>query len=157
MGDTSPKKDQISGSGKYTPPVRRPGDDGAVVVQRAPTRTGGVPIQYPMLNDSNYGLWAVKMRVLLRPFGVWSALEGTIEFDQGKDDEAFAALSQSVLDAVMMAVANCETAHDAWEAIRRMRVGEDRVQKARVKQLKRQLDASRWTILSPLVCLRRNC
>ena len=108
-----------------------------MVVQHAPVRTGGVPIQYPILNDSNYGMWAVKMRVLLRLFGVWSALEGTAEFDQGKDDEAFAALSQSVPDAVMMAVANCEIAHAAWEAIQRMRVGEDRVKKARVKQFKR--------------------
>ena len=139
MGDTSPRRDQNSGGGgKYTPPAKRSKDEGAVIVQRAPTRTGGVPIQYPLLNDSNYGLWAVKMRVLLCPFGVWSALEGTAEFDQGKDAEAFAALSQSVPDAVMMAVANCETAHEAWEAIRRMRVGEDRIQKARVKQLKRQ-------------------
>ena len=78
MGDTSPKS---SGGGKYTPPEKRPGDEGVVVVQHAPTRTGGVLIQYPMLNDSNYGLWAVKMRVLLRTFGVWSALEGTAEFD----------------------------------------------------------------------------
>ena len=117
MGDTSSKRDQNNGdssSGEnYTPPAKRPGDEGAVVVQRAPARTGGVPIQYPMLNDSNYDLWAVKMRVLLRPFGVWSALEGTAEFDQGKDDEAFAALSQPVPVAVMMAVANYETAHEA--------------------------------------------
>lgn len=50
------------------------------------------------------------------------------------------SLSQSVPDAVMMAVANCETAHEAWEAIRRMCVGEDRVQRVRVKELKCQLD-----------------
>src|SRR3954470_4319921 len=40
----------------------------------------------------------------------------------------------------MMAVADCQTAHEAWEAIRRMRVGEDHVKKAQIKQLKRQLD-----------------
>ena len=71
---------------------------------------------------------------------MWPTLEGTGEFNQSRDDEAFAALSQSVPDSVMMAVAECTTAHEAWEAIRRMRVGEDRVKKARVKQLKRQLD-----------------
>jgi hypothetical protein len=32
------------------------------------------------------------------------------------------------------------TAREAWGAIRRMRVGEDRVKKARVKQLKRKLN-----------------
>lgn len=138
MGDTSPKS---SGGGKYTPPAKRTGDDdtGAeeAIVPRAPPMTGGVPIQYPMLTDSNYGLWAAKMKILLRPYGVWPALEGTGEFNQSRDDEAFAALSQSVPDSVMMAVAECTTAHEAWEAIRRMRVGEDRVKKARVKQFKR--------------------
>jgi hypothetical protein len=90
-----------------------------------------------MLTDSNYSLWAVKMKVLLRPLGVWSALEGTGEFDQDRDDGVFAALSQSVPDSVMMAIAECPTASEAWEAIREMRVGEDHVKKARIKQLKR--------------------
>jgi hypothetical protein len=40
----------------------------------------------------------------------------------------------------MMAIAEYDTAREAWEAIRRMRVGEDRVKKARVKQLKQKLD-----------------
>jgi hypothetical protein len=41
---------------------------------------------------------------------------------------------------MVMAIAEYETVAEAWEAIRQMRVGEDRVKKARVKQLKRQLD-----------------
>lgn len=35
-----------------------------------------MPIQYPMLNNTNYGLWAVKMRTILRSLGVWAAIEG---------------------------------------------------------------------------------
>jgi hypothetical protein len=38
---------------------------------KAMTRGSGVPIQYPMLNDANYGLWAVKMKIILRALGVW--------------------------------------------------------------------------------------
>jgi hypothetical protein len=60
--------------------------------------------------------------------------------DADKDEVAFAAISQAVPDAVMMAITGCNTARDAWETIHCMRVGEDRVKKARVKQLKRQLD-----------------
>jgi transposase InsO family protein len=41
---------------------------------------------------------------------------------------------------MVMAIAEFDTAAEAWEAIRQMRVGEDRVKKARVKQLKRELD-----------------
>jgi hypothetical protein len=113
--------------------------DGTVAV-RAPLRATNVPVQYPMLTETNYSLWAVKMKIIMRPLGVWSAVEGDAEYDEQKDEGAFAAISQSVPDSVMMAIAECDTAREAWEAIRRMRVGEDRVKKARVKQLKRQLD-----------------
>jgi hypothetical protein len=41
---------------------------------------------------------------------------------------------------MVMAIAEYETAAEAWEAIQRMQVSEDRVKKARVKQLKRELD-----------------
>jgi hypothetical protein len=143
MGDTTPQKSGGSGSGggKYTPPARRSsgGDEGAIVVRPA-LRSSSVPVQYPQLTDTNYALWAVKMKVLLRPFGVWSAIEGDGEVDADKDEAAFAAISQAVPDAVMMAIAGCNTARAAWETIRCMRVGEDRVKKARVKTLKRQLD-----------------
>ena len=60
MGDTSPKKDQIGGSGEmYMPSPKRIEDGGTdavgLVVPRMPARASGVPIQYPMLSDSNYG------------------------------------------------------------------------------------------------------
>jgi hypothetical protein len=112
--------------------------DGALVV-RAPSR-GGVPVHYPQLTETNYGVWAVKMRIIMRTLGCWSAVDGKSEFNQARDEDAFAALSQSLPDAMVMAIAEHETAVEAWDAIRQMRVGEDRVKKARVKQLKRQLD-----------------
>jgi hypothetical protein len=41
---------------------------------------------------------------------------------------------------MVIAIAEFETAVEAWEATRQMRIGEDRVKKVRVKQLKRDLD-----------------
>ena len=38
---------------------------------------------------------------------------------------------------MVMAIVEHETAAEAWEAIQQMCVGEDRVKKARMKQLKR--------------------
>lgn len=142
MGDTSPQKDGGSGGGKYTPASKRLGNDAGAesdVVVRTASR-GGVPIHYPQLTDTNYGVWAVKMRIIMRTLGCWTAVEGKAKSDQGKDKDAFTALSQSLPDSMVMAIAEYETAAEAWEAIRRMGVGEDRVKKARVKQLKRQLD-----------------
>lgn len=99
-----------------------------------------VPIQYPMLTDTNYGLWAVKMKILLRLLGVWGAIEGIRVVEEEKDQGALAAISQAVPDTVMMAIAEKEMAKEAWDALKEMRVGEDRVKKARVQVLKRQFD-----------------
>ena len=100
------------------------------------TRGVGVPIQYPILNDTNYGLWAVKMRIILRFLGVWTSIEGDALIDEEKDQGALAAISQAIPDDVMMAIVEKETSKEAWEAIRDMRVGEDRVKKAKVQVLK---------------------
>lgn len=94
-----------------------------------------------MLSDTNYGVWAVKMKIILRHLGVWAAIKG--EGSSGgkeKDIEALTAISQAVPDAVMMAIADKDTAKEAWEAIEKMNVGEDRVKKARLQALKRQFD-----------------
>jgi transposase InsO family protein len=103
-------------------------------------RGGGVPIQYPMLSDTNYGLWAVKMKILLRALGVWEAVECEGEADKEKDQGAIAAISQAVSDSTIMAIAEKETAKEVWQVIKQMAVGEDRVKKARAQVVKRQFD-----------------
>jgi gag-polypeptide of LTR copia-type/Domain of unknown function (DUF4219)/Zinc knuckle len=107
---------------------------------RVVVRGGGVPIQYPMLNDTNYGLWAVKMKIILRALGVWEAVEGEGTADTEKDQGALAAISQAVPDSTIMAITEKESAKEAWQTIKQMAVGEDRVKKARAQVLKRQFD-----------------
>ncbi|CAA0816053.1 Unknown protein [Striga hermonthica] len=91
------------------------------------------------LSESNYSMWAVKMKIIMRSLGVWSVIEGT-DRDDDKDQGAMVAISQAMPDDVMMAIAEKQSAKEAWEALREMRVGEDRVKKARVQVLKRQLN-----------------
>ena len=100
------------------------------------TRGASIPIHYPMLSETNYGIWAVKMKIILRSLGVWSVIEGA-DTDDDKDQGAMVAISQAVPDDVMMAIAEKQTAKEAWDALREMRIGEDRVKKARVQVLKR--------------------
>lgn len=107
---------------------------------RIVVKGGGVPVQYPMLNDTNYGLWAVKMKILLRALGVWDAVECEGEVDKEKDQGAIAAISQAIPDATIMAIAEKETAREVWQVIKQMAVGEDRVRKARAQVVKRQFD-----------------
>jgi hypothetical protein len=65
---------------------------GGALIVRDPSR-GGVPVHYPQLTDTNYGVWSVKMRIIMRTLGCWSAIEGKAEFDQARDEDAFTALS----------------------------------------------------------------
>jgi starvation-inducible outer membrane lipoprotein len=80
MGDTSPKS---SDGGKYTPPPKRQDADVGAVVVRAASR-GGVPVHYPQLTDTNYGVWAVKMKIIMRTLGCWSAIDGKGDYDQAR-------------------------------------------------------------------------
>jgi hypothetical protein len=55
----------------FTFGIRVMGDEStAKKSQNLVIRSGSVPIQYPMLNDMNYGLWAVKMKIVLKALGV---------------------------------------------------------------------------------------
>jgi hypothetical protein len=85
---------------------------GGALVARASSR-GGVPVHYPQLTDTNYGVWAVKMRTL----GCWSAIDGKGDYDQTRDEDAFTALSQSLPDAMVMAIVEHNSAAEPWEAI----------------------------------------
>ncbi|KAK1617905.1 hypothetical protein QYE76_023422 [Lolium multiflorum] len=76
-------------------------------------RTNAVPIQYPMLNDTNYMVWATKMKFILRNLRVWKAIEGEDEVDEEVDGGAMAALSQSVPDSMVKTLADYATAKEA--------------------------------------------
>jgi hypothetical protein len=65
---------------------------GGVLVVRAPS-CGGVPVHYSQLTDTNYDVWSIKMHIIMRTLGCWSAIKGKAEFDQARDEDAFTALS----------------------------------------------------------------
>lgn len=101
---------------------------------------GGVTIQYPMLDGDNYGVWAAKMKIFMRARGVWAAVEGEGAVEETKDQEAFAIIAQGVSDAVFMSISEKETAKEAWQALKEMHAGDDRVKKARVQALRREFE-----------------
>jgi len=122
----------MTGDGAYTLPGRRPGkgvdgdDDGdnKLVVQQV--KEAGVTLRYPMLSENNYGVWAA----VVNKGGV----------DEKMDQMALAAIVQAVPEAVVMSISEHETAKEAWDALKEMNMGEQRVKKARVQTLKRVLD-----------------
>ena len=79
------------------------------------------------------------MKIILKPMGVWSAITGE-DVNEAKDQGAMAAISQSVADVVMMSFVEYESAKEAWEAIRTMRIGDERIVQARISHLIRRFE-----------------
>ena len=92
---------------------------------------------WPMLTRTNYGEWAVTMKVKLRARRLWNAI------DKGTDNEED---DMSAMEAILAAVPTeyreplgaKKTAKEAWEAIAAMRVGSDRAKKATAQLLKQE-------------------
>ncbi|GJW29435.1 zinc finger, CCHC-type containing protein [Tanacetum coccineum] len=71
--------------------------------------------QCPVLNNTNYTLWALRMKKILMANGVWDLIEGTStskEPDIKKDSSASAYLFQGLPEDLQMQVAGCETAKE---------------------------------------------
>ena len=90
-----------------------------------------------MLTHTNYGEWAVTMKVKLRARRLWNAI------DKGTNNEED---DMSALEAILAAVpaeyreplGAKSSAKEAWEAIATMRVGFDRTKKATAQLLKQE-------------------
>ncbi|CAN6164054.1 unnamed protein product [Urochloa humidicola] len=104
-----------------------------------------------MLAENNYGVWAVKMKIFMRAQGVWAAVENKKGVDEKMDQMALAAIVQAVPEAVVLAISEEETAEKAWKALEEMHVGEERVKKARVQTLKRELAVEETAVVEKLL------
>jgi hypothetical protein len=92
-----------------------------------------------MFAENTYGVWVVKMKILMHAQGVWVAVESKGPIDEKIDQMALAAIVQAVPESVVMAISKEETTKKAWKALEEMHVGEERVKKARVQTLEREL------------------
>ncbi|XP_071684792.1 uncharacterized protein [Lolium perenne] len=108
-----------------------------VVVERVVKDVGGG--SYPMLTRTNYTEWSLLMKVKLQARGIWDAIELGAD-DYQEDRMALEAILQAVPTEMMAGLAVKRTAKEAWEAIRAMRVGSDRVRKGKVQQLKKEFE-----------------
>ncbi|XP_023739877.1 eukaryotic translation initiation factor 3 subunit C-like [Lactuca sativa] len=107
-------------------------------------KDGHVTLNYPMLSKTNYGAWAIKMRVFMMAQGVWDAVEprtANTLVEAKKDNMALAAIYQGIPEDLLMTLAEKKTAKEAWEALKIMFVGSDRVKVARIQTLKVELEA----------------
>ncbi|XP_020585663.1 uncharacterized protein LOC110028241 [Phalaenopsis equestris] len=105
-------------------------------------KEGNVTLSYPLLTKSNYSVWALKMRVNLQAQGVWEVVEQD-EVEERKDRMALVAIYQALPEDVLLMVAEKDSAKQAWETLKTMHVGVERVKEAKVQTLRTHFEAIR--------------
>lgn len=88
----------------------------------------------------------MKMKAYMDAQGVWGAIETNDSKEKGEKVEprinkmALAAIYQGLPEDILLAVAEKKTAKEAWEAIKTMSLGAERVKQAKVQTLRAELD-----------------
>ncbi|XP_035842221.1 uncharacterized protein LOC118488904 [Helianthus annuus] len=86
-----------------------------VVVKDQSTTT----LQCPMLTETNYNIWAIRIKAVFKVHGIQQALEpGKKEVDAKKDDMAVALLLQAIPEELVFQVAQFQTTKEIWEALK---------------------------------------
>ncbi|XP_010469242.1 PREDICTED: uncharacterized protein LOC104749335 [Camelina sativa] len=110
--------------------------EGTIVAAKPKEGTGSTSIQCPMLNSTNYTVWALKMKIALKVHKVWEAIEPeTEEADEDKNNMAMALLFQSISEALVLQIGDLDTTKKVWDAIKSRHVGAERVKEARQQTL----------------------
>nr|GEY22129.1 hypothetical protein [Tanacetum cinerariifolium] len=107
-------------------------------------KDGPITLHYPMLSRNNYAAWAIKMRVFMQAQGVWDTVEprtSNTVVEVKKDKMALAAIYQGIPEDLLLSLAEKESAKDAWNTLKIMYMGEDRVKTAKVQTLKAEFEA----------------
>ncbi|XP_076906724.1 uncharacterized protein LOC143562946 [Bidens hawaiensis] len=99
--------------------------------------------QCPVINSTNYTIWAIKIRLIFNVHGIWEAIEpkeGT-EVDEKKNNTVIALLYQSIPENMVLQIANFTSAKEIWDALKVRHVGVDRVKEARLETLESDFES----------------
>jgi hypothetical protein len=99
------------------------------------------PVQYPMLSESNYAAWAIKMEAYMRAQGVWDAVGA--EVSGRKNQMALATIYQAIPEGTLFLLSQKKTAKSAWEALRTMHIGDQRLRDAKLQTLRLEFEGLR--------------
>uniref|UniRef100_A0ACD5YKV7 Uncharacterized protein n=3 Tax=Avena sativa TaxID=4498 RepID=A0ACD5YKV7_AVESA len=110
---------------------------GEIVVREVVRESGGGGVvSYPTLTKMNYCEWAIIMCVQLQGAGLWDAVEND-DATERQERLALGAILRSVPPEMVPVLAAKDNAKAAWDAIKVMRVGVDRVREARRQKLRK--------------------
>ena len=96
----------------------------------------------PMLSSTNYTVWAMGMKVLLRVHKVRESIEPGTD-DEEKKDIATALLFQSIPENLILQVGEVDSPKEIWEAVKSRNLGAERVKEARLQTLMNEFERLR--------------
>ena len=92
-----------------------------------------------MLTKTNYAEWSAMMKVMLRPRGLWEAVNFA-DVPEHEDMMAMEAICKSVPADMVVSMSNKESAKAAWDDIKTANLGVERVRKAKAQTLRTEFD-----------------
>ena len=110
-----------------------------VAVNKPKEGGGSTSIQCPMLNNSNYTVWCMRMEAALRVHKVWETIDPGTE-DEEKNDLARALLFQSIPESMTLQVGKLRTSKQVWDKIQSKNLGAERVKEAKLQTLMAEFD-----------------
>ena len=92
-----------------------------------------------MLSSTNYTVWSMRMKVMLRLYEVWDIIDPASD-DAKKNNMAIALIFQSVREALILQIGEHDTSKKIWEDIKSRNLGVDRVREAMLQTLMSEFD-----------------
>lgn len=115
-----------------------------VSMETGKNKDNALSLSYPMLNRANYTAWALKVKVNLQAHGVWEAVspkDPKAVVEDKVDKQALAAIYQGIPEDILLSIADKGTAKEAWDAIKVLCQGADRVKQAKIQTLKTEFES----------------
>jgi hypothetical protein len=98
-------------------------------------------LMWPMLTRSNYVEWATLMKCNFEILEVWEAIKpGGEGVKRTHDRQAMGGILRSVPQEMWQMLGSKKTVKEAWEAVKSMRVGAERVKEANAQRLLQEFE-----------------
>ncbi len=116
------------------------GNDRGLVIHRV-VKESGSSTNYPVLTKTNYNDWALLMKIKLRARCLWDAVEcGRAAVELHEDRMALDGICSTVPPEMISTLATKASVKEAWDCIKTMRVGEDRIRKASAQRVRTEYE-----------------
>jgi hypothetical protein len=113
------------------------------IVERVVRQSSVVAVPPLMLTRTNYSDWALVMRVRLQGQGRWEVVEHGVG-DYHDDREALGTILGAVPPEMLRSLAVKDTAKEAWDALKTLRLGSERVREARAQTRRSEFENLRF-------------